>query len=86
LNALLKENFMEVILERVAGRAGMPELRAWLSEASRLFAEARAKRRAEREMARFARDLAGMSEHLRRDVGLEPHLFHQHFALLDRFD
>jgi uncharacterized protein YjiS (DUF1127 family) len=80
---------MEVIFERVAGNAGigwMPELCAWWSEASRRIAEVRAKRRAEREMARFAREMAGMPEHMLRDVGLEPYLLHAHFALFQRYD
>jgi hypothetical protein len=80
---------MEVIFERVAGDFGSglgSGLRAWFSGAMRRAAEARAKRRAERDLARFAREMAGMSEHMRRDVGLEQHLVHAHFALFNRLD
>jgi hypothetical protein len=80
---------MEVILERVVGNLGSglrSALRAWLSGATRREAEARAKRRAERDLARFAREMAGMSEHMRRDIGLEPYLVHAHFGLFNRLD
>jgi uncharacterized protein YjiS (DUF1127 family) len=80
---LRKEDFMELIGERMTGgfgRGWMSELRARMAKASRRHADARAKRRAERNMARFVREVEGMSEHMRRDIGLEPRLFHAHFT------
>lgn len=77
---------MEMIIERVAPGQGIGlRLRARVAAVWRRMSEVRAAWRMARDQARFARAMAEMPEHIRRDVGLPPRLFHAHFAMFQRY-
>jgi hypothetical protein len=81
---------MESIFKEASGHVGfgglVQRLRVWFSDMRLRARRAREERRAERDLIRYYRAMAGMSDHMRRDVGLPPSHLLAHYLRFVRRD